>query len=344
METINNTSFQNTWIYGKGPALKDYIVVVVKGTFDLLHNHVCVQAQNQLPIFLTDQHYADPETSSTKIESDYVTFKPKTDVILLGKGYAPNEGPTDTFDVSVSINGNEESIRVTGNRHWVEEGNTLVPSEINDIYSIDLKFENAFGGKDPLADQEQENPLPFYKKNPVGKGYYVTGDHAKGKPLPNLEDPNDLIREWSDKPEPKCFGWYGKSWTPRIEKAKNVESTAPNLPLDFDWEFNNGASTDLILHPYLNGNEVIELTNCEIAGKFKFYLPGITPLVRFDFGSGEEEVPMHLDTLCIIMQSEIETLNTEIHQIEKQAYMVWRGKMREDELHRLDALKRILID
>lgn len=344
MEIINNTSFVNTWIYGKGPALEDYIVVVVKGTFDLIHNSVCQEAQNQLPVFMSDQHYGDPQTTSTKVESDYVTFKPKTDVILLGKGYAPNETSTDAFDVSVSINGNKKTIQVTGNRHWIENGSNLIPSEITEIYSIGLKFENAFGGKDPLADQEQENPLPFSKKNPVGKGYYVAKDNAVGKPLANLEDPANLIVEWSDKPDPKCFAWCGKSWTPRIEKAKDVENSAPDLPADFDWEFNNGASTDLILHPYLSGDEVIELTNCETSGTFKFILPGITPTVKMDCGYGEEEVTMLLDTLCIIMESEIELINTEMHQIEKQAYLVWRGKILADELHRLDALKRIVID
>lgn len=337
MKIVNNTSFKATWLSGKGPGQGDYIVVVIKGTFDLIHNQICQIASEQLPIFITEQHRGDPRTSSVKVEGDFVTYKPKTDIILLGKACTPIGSPIESCDVSLSMNGFNSTIRVIGDRNWIESGGTLIPSAITKFITMDLIFENAFGGVDP-DDTER-----YFDKNPIGKGYYSDYEHAKNRPLPNLEDPSNLITRWNDEPDPICFGWYGKSWQPRLEKAGDVEHSAPNLPSDFDWKFNNGAAPDLI-RPYLAGDETFVLQNCDSTGNFMFILPGITPEVKVDFEIGSESVNMVLDTVCIITESEIEGESDNLLSIEKQVYLVWRGRQPIDATHRLDDLHQILIN
>ncbi|MFQ5629157.1 MAG: DUF2169 domain-containing protein [bacterium] len=344
MEIINQTPFEAVWLFGKGPEKKEIVTVIVKGTFDLVNEQVCSVATRQLPIFESDQLYKKPEASaaeeedkekesSVKVEGDYVLFKPKTDVVLHGKAYAPG-GSASQCDVIMKIGSYQNTIRVFGNRKWIPIPNmpfSTPESPPGDFTTIELKYENALGG-------------PDFSKNPTGKGHYKNPIEAVGQPLPNLEDPENLIQVSVNlnKITPKCFGWYGRAWPQRRDKAGDIANSAPELPDDFNWEFNNGASPDLIV-PYLNGDEEIVLTNCEPVGLFKFRLPGITPNVAVDFGLGAEPVDMVLDTVCIMMETNLEVEGEET-KVEKQAYLVWRGKTAIDATHRLEKIKKIVID
>ncbi len=211
MDTINNTPFETALLVGMGPDQNDNIVLIVKGTFELTNQQVCQVASRQLPIFPSEQFFANPpvgETpgSSVTIEGDYVIYKPKTDVILIGKAYAPGGVPRDKFDVSLSINGVTKIIRVIGDRKWELNGGVFGVSGTTLFTTMDLIFENAYGGIDPKDDQH------VYEENPLGKGFYATQLAAIGNPLPNLEDANSPIIAWNQRPAPKGFAWYGKSW------------------------------------------------------------------------------------------------------------------------------------
>ncbi|MCL4706189.1 DUF2169 domain-containing protein [bacterium] len=338
MTLTNNTPFQFAFLCGKGPMERENIVFIVKGTFDLMHNQVCQVAGWQLPIFQSDQHRSDPATSSVIVESDYVLHKPKTDVVLLGKAYVPGGIATESCEVTMSINEYRQNVRVIGDRTWTASGQQLfIPSDPQKFTTRDLIFENAFGG-----GKDESNR---FGKNPVGKGFHV----AVEQPLPNLEDPDHLIENSAlvtdQFPEPKCFAWHGKSWQPRLGKAGEADELgkhAPHLPPSFDWEFNNGASSDFI-RPYLTGNEAIALQNCDPSGYFRFRLPGAGPRLIAEFAFSEDEIDLVLDTVCIMMETTIEVENVKM-QIHKQAYLVWRGKIAIDDQRRLNLLRNVVMD
>jgi len=193
-------------------------------------------------------------------------------------------------------------------------------SAIAPFTEIDIKFENAFGGTE-------------YEKNLVGKGYAKNIEATHNLKLPNLEDPNNLIATWNTQPQPMCWGFYGKGWQPRLEKAGTydqdwLDNISPELPFDFNWDFNNGAMPDLI-KDCLNGDESITFINCDSTGSYSFTLPNVTLQVAVDFGSGEEKIPMVLDILCVMIE-------------ENQIYLVWRGQVSCQ--NRLDSLKTVKID
>jgi len=329
MKITNNTPFEHFWIAGPGPENKNYISVIVKGTYDLIHNQVCQIASQQLPIFLTDQHYGDSDKTSAKFESDVITYKPKVDIVLLANAYTPDSEIRE-FEVSLTINESiEKKIMVFGDRKWKKSGqNYEPPVEPEKIeHPIALIFENAFGG-------------PDFDKNPVGKGTIV----SEIAPLPNLENPDNLIQNQDTKPNPWCFAWYGKSWETRLNKTGTFIKGIKTLPNDFDWEFNNGALPNTLILPYLKGDETIELECCDPTGYFRFILPAMTPRVTMGFGEEIEELTMNLDTVCIIMESNLEMETGDSQQIEKQIYLVWRGIQLIDDDHKINMIKQILIE
>ena len=81
------------------------------------------------------------------------------------------------------------TIAVFGDRDWIDQDSQLVATDPQPFTSMPLTYENAYGGKVKL----EEGDLPC-APNPMGKGYYLTAEQAHGQPLPNLEDPDHLIR------------------------------------------------------------------------------------------------------------------------------------------------------
>ncbi len=66
-----------------------------------------------------------------------------------------------------------------------------------------LVYERAYGGVDAKSEDYDKD---WDWRNPVGTGYAISSHNAAGLCLPNIEDPNDLIRSWKDRPAPAGFG------------------------------------------------------------------------------------------------------------------------------------------
>jgi hypothetical protein len=65
---------------------------------------------------------------------------------------------------------------------------------------MELTNERAFGGTAAIDGLPMPHPI-----NPVGRGMYLSPESAEGKPLPNLELPEALVKTWQDMPRPACF-------------------------------------------------------------------------------------------------------------------------------------------
>jgi hypothetical protein len=75
-----------------------------------------------------------------------------------------------------------------------------------------MAWKLAFGGKHVIpAGFAPHSRLPMpagefsYSANPEGTGFYFEPEQVEGAPLPSLEDPLALIKEWRDQPRPACF-------------------------------------------------------------------------------------------------------------------------------------------
>jgi hypothetical protein len=123
-------------------------------------------------------------------------------------------------------------------------------------------------------------PRDAETKNPVGRGF-VGQKHTtelNGFPLPNLECPDNLIRDYRDRPAPACFAPIAPNWQPRAGFAGTYDdiwqqTRAPYLPDDYNPRFMNVAPPDLIYPGYLQGGEAVRIIGMHPAGDLGCSLP-----------------------------------------------------------------------
>jgi hypothetical protein len=159
-----------------------------------------------------------------------------------------------------------------------------------------------------------------------------------------LEDPNDLLtpertilgqpERWPQQPLPQGFGWFQPAWYPRCAFAgsyppfvdvdtvtteerlglvpKNHIALAKQFKLpSYHPRLNNGASIGM-LFPDIKGDEKVSLSGLSPDGPLEFTLPGDTPRILLDIGSGDRQLQPRLDTVNIRPE-------------ELELDLIWRG-------------------
>jgi hypothetical protein len=301
--------------------------IIIKGTFGIKADSRATMAAEQLPILTTDTYNGEEPTTSVRFESEMVPFKPRADVVLVGRAYASDGQPVTQLDVTLRVGRLAKTLRIFGDRQWwFPTRFALVPRIFTpkSFLTMDLVYERAFGGIDAAAAQ-------YCPENLSGTGFI--GKKSKQsmhqKPLPNLEDPAHLIHWWKSRPKPVGFGFYGRGWKPRVGYAgtyneRYQKERAPAPPLDFSYAFYNGAHPDLQVEGYLRGDEEVELIHVSPEPRLYFRLPGVNPKVTVakwtispevwieqhatedreisveDVPTVEEPIPVVLDTLVFI--------------------------------------------
>jgi hypothetical protein len=299
----------------------DLLVVVAKATYRIDGADTLVLEDEQAPILLANEHSGEPDTSSLRRAAEIDPMKPGTDIALIGHAHAPGGKPTTALDVKLQIGTIERAVRVFGDRHWsAPEGlvrKTRRLSSPDPFVSMPLDYEHAFGGGDDSSDDPSDHE--FESCNPVGRGLIARKSSLTGPvPLPNLEDPADLIESPEDRPMPVCFGFVAPHWEWRARHAGTYDSAwererMPLLPRDFDRRFFHAAHPGLISPEYLQGNETIDVEGASPRGHLALQLPGNTPEAVVAMRTGAPNVlKLNLDTLVI---------DTDAHHVS----IVWRG-------------------
>ena len=301
---------------------KAFLTVIVKGTFTIVPEGVAAVAEAQIPILFGDEPGDSEKGGAPKFEADTAPFKPRADILLVGKAHAPGGKPVRWLDAGLRVGTLQKVVRVSGDRAWISGGGKLsapVSTEPEPFTEMPLVYEKAFGGIDTESGG-------FCAENPAGCGFYTrkSPKNIDGAPLPNIEDASRPIRSWTDHPAPAGFGPIAKGWAPRDrylgtydESWKSERSPLP--PNDFRYDFYNAAPPALQVEGYLRGDEEILLLNLEKSGKVRFRLPGIVPIAtvekteRWSGPSWNEPAPMRLDTLCLLPD-------------EGRLFLVWRGR------------------
>ncbi|MBU2549709.1 MAG: DUF2169 domain-containing protein [Proteobacteria bacterium] len=185
--------------------------------------------------------------------------KPLGEVLVRGKCFAPQGRPVRALKTGLKIGPISKEVYVFGFRQWAEGGiGGPRISEPLPFSTMDLGYENAFGGRD-------------FPLNPAGMGLarvqLPTGE--TGHPLPHLEDPDRLIAPPDDRPDPAGFGPLDVSWPQRAEKLGTYDQAWrredwPFFPRDVDWRFANAAPADQWLsesynHGFFQGDEAITM-------------------------------------------------------------------------------------
>lgn len=281
------------------------LTVIVKATFQFSPSETSI-AERQRSILFADQHEGDDPLQPAREEADTAPFKPRADVVLIGNAYTPGGRPRTSLDVRLRVGGLQRRLRVFGDRHWLFPTRLAVVPQISDAVpftEMPLTYRRAFGGIDEPAGR-------YCRENLAGVGYIgePTPASIHQKPLPNWEDPEQLIVGWETQPSPAGCGFYGRGWEPRIKFAgtyddAHLRTRAPLPPLDFSYEFHNGAHPQLQVAGYLAGDELVELEGFTRGGLAKFSLPGVRPqitIARRGTRGAENPVRPPLDTLVFL--------------------------------------------
>jgi len=332
-----------TVLPGQTPAGEYVLSVLLKRSYTIVPGGRCARADADRKLVPGDVHFGDPMNSSVKLESDFVPFKLATDVVLNGTAHAPGGRPVRALTASLIVGQFRKDVRVIGDRTALyQEGADPLFTEPAPFTTMELRYERAYGGIDIYSDPK----VPCaYGRNHLGRGFVVANTlrSVDKQPLPNLEDPADLLTparltighfvHWERQPMPAGFGWWLKYWRPRAllagvmpaDRATERELRAAYRTLvpkdqlamydqtglpDMDFRFFNGASPGLVL-PFMTGDEGVRAINLAPEGELSFRLPGDRPRVALDVGRGPEERPVVLHTVMIRMD-------------EREVDLVWR--------------------
>jgi hypothetical protein len=294
------------------PPSRDKLTLIVKGTFDVRRDGRTRLAKAQLPLS-GDEHEGDAATP-VRYESDLVPFKPRADLLCVGRAYAPGGQPVTSLSVRFGLLERPKEIRVFGDRRLRMLGPTPEIGPPGPFTAMDLSYCRAFGGADP----EDPDGTSFCPTNPFGRGYARQAGAQRDRPMPNLEHPRQPLRDLALPQPPAGFGPLGRTWQPRLALAGTYDERwqrerAPEPPADFDYRFCNAAPADQQIER-LRGDEslLVENLHPELS-RLTVRLPGVRIRAFFEAAPplqddpavvvGLRELRLRLDTAWLDMEA-----------------------------------------
>ncbi len=231
--------------------------------------------------------------------------KPRGEFLVAGACFAPGGRPAETVEVEVRVGPLVKRLLVFGDRVWLKSsdhfdhlvGNSWVMSDPEPFSEKPLTWDRAFGG-------------PEFPQNPLGKGFIDPNQQPEAgvSPLPNLEDPEQLMAGPWAVPRPACFMPLDISWPQRSQKAGTYDRAwlkqfFPGYAPDLDRGLFNQAPEDQQLEGFWAGNEEFQVRGMHRdKEKVEGRLPGLrTRAFVLIPGEQEEfsEIEMHPDTVWL---------------------------------------------
>lgn len=297
MLQLKNTSpFAATMALFPNEDAVDTLYVIVKATFNIGKDFTL--ADEQTPPFPADVYWTEPGKSSVKYGSDTHIGKAGTDIVMMGHACAPEQKETTQLDVGLSVGKFSKHIHLFGDRHW-QDGRITAPAKFKTMAMV---YEKAYGGVH-IIDGKMNSAET---RNPVGRGFAGSRkvEEMNNVPLPNLEDPKQLIQSHTDQPVPACFGVCAPYWHPRAGFAGTYDEAwqknrAPYLPKDFDKRFLNMAHPDLVCPGFLQGGEPVQITGMHPKGVLQFDVPQVRLAANITMAGNIEQPEFDLETLML---------------------------------------------
>jgi len=289
------------------------LTVVVRGTFSLVNGREAVLADVQEPLG-GDRYYDDNPRAALYAPSDLVPYKGRSDILLVGRAYAPDKQPVDALIARMSVAGLDKAIGVIGDRTWIEGPDALEPGAPTPFVSMPLRAERAARSPD----------------NPVGFDLTHT-PRAGALAIPNLEPIDD------DPLDGRSVGFGPIS--PRASTRRSLlrpEAWAwveggyrGPAPAGFDFAFFNAAPLDQQVK-LLRQGEAIVLENLHHEyPRLETRIPFVRPKAFLTTEALQQasEIALRCDTLWIDTERALMTLT-------------WRGLT---ELRASDAIDTVVI-
>jgi len=320
----NRTPFAVTPVYLADETGTPLLIILTRASFTFDGTGRFFLAEEQLGVHPAGLFNGEAGLSSYKFEPDVAFSKPATDIVLIGSACAVRPG-TSQVDVSLKVGSIEKTVRVFGNRYWVKSSVGVRLSDPEPFERIPLLYDLAFGGWDRRHPDPAQHS--FEPRNPLGRGYCAKGNGITDDvPLPNLEDPGQLIGDRYDCPPPAGFGFTSPDWVPRAQLAGTYDAAwakerAPLLPRDFDRRFFNAASPGLVAPGYLRGDEAVLVRGVTPSGEVRFSLPDVGA-IEYRLQLRGKAPPTLLGTLDTVV---IDTDTSQVHLTWRASAAVPRG-------------------
>jgi hypothetical protein len=272
-------------------------LVAVKATLDILPGGL-VLADEQLEPTLAPEYHGDPGASSLKYDSDLLTVKPGTDVLVAGSAYAPSGRPARSVPVSLRAADIDKSLVVRGERVFYVSAGGLATTEPRPFETRPIVYEVAFGGKD-LTDPDPKHHR-IDARNPVGRGFATSAHHLENQLAQAVEYPAGNPADLG----PAGFGPVDRAWSPRLGLAGTYDARweaaqKPLLPTDYDERYGLSAPADQRPTRDLVGGERIEIVNMTASGLLRFDLPRVGLSFTTRFGPRREEHTARLTSVIV---------------------------------------------
>ena len=291
------------------------MTLIAKATYILKPGQPPLALPKQ-PFPTGDEFYPDDEEKigPPRYESDFAYFKPRADLLLVGTCHPPGGKPIPVCHAVFQVGNKTGKLTVAGDRRWEKKLLSRSATAPQAFRSMPLRYENSYGG-------------PGYVANPIGRGHEPLrgGQGQEIWQLPNIENPAQLIQSPKDRPFPAGFAPLSAKWHSRAGKLGSYggsyrKTRWPWFPVDFDYAYFNAAAPDMQVEGFLRGDEPLLFENIHPEhAKYESRLPGVRVRCFINrAGATEkqagnfEEVPMHLDTLWVDMESE-------------KMVLLWRG-------------------
>lgn len=213
--------------------------------------------------------------------SDEVFYRGGVDVFVFGQAWTPRGRPAPASVVRVTVGqALDTKIFVFGDRVWQGRGRLLTASVPRPFTSMPLDLAHAYGGRFVWDGLDVA-----YPSNPLGKGFVRDAEDAAGKSLPNLEDPDRLIRAWNDTPDPVGVAVRPASFEPHFRATVTFDDKG--ILRKLSPRFFNAAFPNMIAEQVAPGDPVT-LDGVSPDGPLRFVVP--PPPLTVDLGIGGARV------------------------------------------------------
>lgn len=305
MRIENTTPFDANLTVSFDRTGRESVVVAAKATLALPPDPGAppLLAAQQLPLFTADEFGPDPAFDAPRFENDFAPFKPKCDVLVHGRAFAPRGEPATSVGVGVLVGDWSKRLTAHGPRIWLKSATGHRISDTRRFTTQEIGYDQAFGGVDP--DPDDPARAASFEENPAGVGFYPYRSALEGLPLPNTAEFGTVVEDRHGPHRPMALGPLGRNWLPRRLHAGTYdepwqETRMPFLPDDFDSRYFQAAPPDQQI-AYPRGGERIELVNLSPDGRIATRLPPLQVTVTFERRSGRftQKVAL-LDTLLML--------------------------------------------
>lgn len=242
----------------------------------------------------------DGETPLGILPSDLLHRRNRAfEVMLLAAAYAPYGRPVEEMAVTLSLGTHSVSLRVVGDREWIDGPDGPVLSAPVPFVRMPLTWERAFGGRAEVWLDERSTTQIQHPLNPRGRGFDPTRDieglaklvyTADGFPrtdyvrlAPNLESPYEPISSPTDAPEPVCFAPIPRDCGIGLRRVGQALEQPEDEQPELTEVVGLRAVPQLVFEEAPLGQPV-RLTGCRPEGDFSFVLPKTVPVMDYVLG------------------------------------------------------------